>query len=75
VSLLVDLNPCGGSKAGQCGLASLFGAIIAVHDASGLRCATGAFVEMAADIFDLVQHSIVLCDRGGRVIRWNAASE
>ena len=30
---------------------------------------------MGADIFDLVQHSIVLCDRGGRVTRWNAASE
>jgi PAS domain S-box-containing protein len=30
---------------------------------------------MGADIFDLVQHSIVLCDRGGRVTRWNTASE
>jgi PAS domain S-box-containing protein len=30
---------------------------------------------MGADIFDLVQNSIVLCDRDGRVTRWNAASE
>jgi PAS domain-containing protein len=35
----------------------------------------GASVEMGADIFDLVQNSIVLCDRGGRVTRWNVASE
>ena len=30
---------------------------------------------MGADIFDLVQHSIVLSDRDGHVTRWNAASE
>jgi PAS domain S-box-containing protein len=30
---------------------------------------------MAADIFDLVQNSVVLCDRDGRVTRWNTASE
>jgi PAS domain S-box-containing protein len=30
---------------------------------------------MGADIFDLVQHSVVLRDRDGHVTRWNAASE
>jgi PAS domain-containing protein len=30
---------------------------------------------MDPDIFDLVQHSVVLRDRDGRITRWNAASE
>jgi PAS domain S-box-containing protein len=49
--------------------------IVAVHAASGSRRAKGASLEMGADIFDLVQHSIVLCDRGGCVTQWNKASE
>src|SRR5271156_1868769 len=40
----------------------------------GLRL-QGSVPPMNADIFDLVRESVVLCNRDGRITRWNAASE
>jgi PAS domain S-box-containing protein len=37
--------------------------------------AAARFSEMSVDIFDLVRESLVICDRDGRITRWNVASE